>query len=138
MYAHIQGGYIMGQLEQMIEGMREVLARHVASAAAALPADATVRFDGVDISGHPLDPDLAEDRDWCMARFALPVDAVAALASTSPPGPQWRELAHEHGRSVSTQQQQQRERAGRGGERERERESRFLPPCVVALGDLVC
>jgi hypothetical protein len=58
MYANTQGGYIMGQLEQMIEGMREVLARHVASAAAALPADATVRFDGVEISAHPLDPEL--------------------------------------------------------------------------------
>jgi hypothetical protein len=57
-----------------------------------------------------------------MARFSIPVDAVAALASTASPGPQCRELAHEHGRPVSSQQQQQREIAGSGGERERKRE----------------
>jgi len=78
----------MEQLAGMIEGMRHVIARHVASAAAALPADATVRLNGVEITGHALDPESADDdSDWCMACFAIPVDAVAALASSAAPGP---------------------------------------------------
>jgi hypothetical protein len=85
--------HFKGQVIGLTRGMWSVVAHHMASAAAALPADAVVRLVGVSISGHSLPchntsgVSPAGQRDggdnWCSARFRIPLEAVASLVGCS-------------------------------------------------------
>ena len=85
--------HFKGQVIGVTRGMWSVVAHHMASAAAALPADAVVRLVGVSISGHSLPCHNTSGvssagqcdgvDNWCSARFRIPLEAVASLVGSS-------------------------------------------------------
>lgn len=81
--------HMRSQMKALTAGLWSVVAHHMASAAAALPAEAVVRLVGVSIQGHRLQHRKAREScvapcdvmdGWCSARFQVPLEAVAGLA----------------------------------------------------------